>query len=81
MNKAEEKRNIRRKAILEKVKKRSERKENEALIEDYYIEELRDELIRDRISISRSTLVRDLENMDDSIITYKMGPLNRVHYK
>lgn len=75
------KKEIRRAAIIEKIDARRALKKKDDLIEDYYIEELRNDLIRDGISISRSTLVRDIKAMDDMLTLNKMGPLQRVYYK
>jgi len=72
------KKEIRRKAILEKIEIRSNIKANDDKIEDYYIEELMRDLIRDGISISRSTLTRDINVM---LTLSKMGPLQRIYYK
>ena len=75
------KKEIRRKAILEKIEIRSNIKANDDKIEDYYIEELMRDLIRDGISISRSTLTRDINVMNDVLTLSKMGPLQRIYYK
>ena len=76
-----DKQEMRRAAIIEKIDARRDLKKKDDLIEDYYIEELRNDLIRDGISISRSTLVRDIKAMDDMLTLNKMGPLQRVYYK
>ena len=75
------KKEIRRNAILEKIEIRSNVKANDDKIEDYYIEELMRDLIRDGISISRSTLTRDINVMNDVLTLSKMGPLQRIYYK
>ena len=75
------KKEIRRKAILEKIEIRSNIKANDDKIEDYYIEELMRDLIRDDISISSSTLTRDINVMNDVLTLSKMGPLQRIYYK
>ena len=81
MNNQAKKKEIRRAAIIEAIDARRELKKNDDLIEDYYIEELIVKLIRDGVSISRSTLVRDIKAMEDILTLNKMGPLQRVYYK